>query len=128
ELKEGKYEIKSFDPEKDYFRKPSISLFSQGDIISLMKERGIGRPSTYATIISKILERKYAISRKNKLIATKRGKEVYQYLKAKFEKYISEELTRDLERKMDLIEENKIDYLEILKEIYRESMEIKNIF
>ncbi|MEM5806155.1 MAG: reverse gyrase [Candidatus Aenigmatarchaeota archaeon] len=126
ELKEGKYEIKSFDPEKDYFRKPSISLFSQGDIISLMKERGIGRPSTYATIISKILERKYAISRKNKLIATKRGKEVYQYLKAKFEKYISEELTRDLERKMDLIEENKIDYLEILKEIYRESVEIKN--
>ncbi|MEM5881993.1 MAG: reverse gyrase [Candidatus Aenigmatarchaeota archaeon] len=126
-ISEGKYEIVRFDAEKDYFRKPSIPLFSQGDVISLMKEKGIGRPSTYTSIIAKILERRYVISVKNKLIATKRGKQVFEYLKSKFEKYISEELTRDLERKMDLIEENKVDYIEVLKEIYRETMEIKQI-
>jgi len=91
-----------------------------------MKERGIGRPSTYATIISKLLDRRYVISVKNKLIATKKGMNVYEYLRSKFEKYVSEELTRELEKKMDLIEENKVDYTDVLKEIYEESIAIKN--
>lgn len=125
-IEEKEYEIKEFNREKDFFRKPSIPLFTQGDVISLMKERGIGRPSTYATIISKLLDRRYVISVKNKLIATKRGMNVYEYLKSKFEKYISEELTRELERKMDLIEESKIDYIDVLEEIYEESIAIRN--
>ncbi|MEM5820858.1 MAG: reverse gyrase [Candidatus Aenigmatarchaeota archaeon] len=126
EIREGEYAITFFDPDKSIFTKPAIPLYTQGDVIALMKERGIGRPSTYATIITKILDRRYALSKNNKIFATKRGMQVYEFLKTYFEKYISEEVTRDLEKKMDLIEENKADYLEILREIYKETIEIKN--
>jgi reverse gyrase len=127
EINEGSYNIESFDPEKDLVTRPSITLFKEGDLVALMKERKIGRPSTYATIVSTLLERKYVIKIKNeKLVNTTLGKRVYEFLKSKYEKYITEDVTRDLEEKMDKIEKGEAKYEEVLNEIYKEALEIRN--
>jgi len=59
------------------------------------------------------------------LIATKKGKAVYNFLSQMFQKYISEELTRKLEEEMDMVERGEADYQELLRRLYDEVMEIK---
>jgi len=103
---------------------PTVSLYTQGDIVELMKKRGIGRPSTYATIIQTLLERGY-VEEKNKMLKpTKLGIKVYEYLSKFYNNLVSEERTRELERKMEEIEEGRIEYQYILKDLYQE---IKNL-
>ncbi|MEM3486182.1 MAG: DNA topoisomerase, partial [Candidatus Methanomethyliaceae archaeon] len=101
--------------------------FTQGEVIALMKEKGIGRPSTYARTIATILERNYAVERWNRLISTILGYKVYKYLSMRFGKYTSEEATRKLELIMGMIEQGQVNYKEALKELYREILEIKNL-
>ncbi|MEM1566783.1 MAG: reverse gyrase [Candidatus Bathyarchaeia archaeon] len=120
-VEEGEYEIKF----ARIVKLPAARPYTQGEIIALMREKGIGRPSTYAKIVSTILERNYAIERKNKLISTPLGFRVYMYLFQNFGKYTSEETTRRLESLMDLVEQGKVDYNEILKELYQEILEIR---
>ncbi|MHA1348732.1 MAG: reverse gyrase [Candidatus Odinarchaeia archaeon] len=108
-----------------YTRKVRRSLpYTQAEVVSLMKERGIGRPSTYATIINKILTRKYAIVSKNRLIPTKKGRVVYSFLIKKYEPFISENRTRILEEILNKIETGQIDYKDALLEFY---LEIKRL-
>jgi len=104
---------------------PATRPFTQGEIIALMKDRGVGRPSTYAKTVATILERHYAIEKGNRLISTKLGFKVYKHLSLRFGKYTSEEATRKLESIMNMIEQGKVDYKEILKELYREILEIR---
>ncbi|WP_423792818.1 reverse gyrase [Methanocaldococcus indicus] len=112
--------------EKDIKKVPSKPLYDEGEVVKLMKERGIGRPSTYAQIIKKLLDRGYVVKSKNKgkLIPTKLGIEVYNYLINNYYHLISEERTRELEKKMDLIEEGKEDYQKVLDELYKEIISI----
>ncbi|MCX8170267.1 MAG: reverse gyrase, partial [Candidatus Methanomethyliaceae archaeon] len=121
EVKEGEYKILS----KKIMRVPRARLFTQGEIVGLMKEKGIGRPSTYSKVISTLLERGYVIEAKNKLVSTPLGFRVYEYLCQKFEPYISEETTRRLEEMMDDIAEGNIDYQEALRNLYDEILKIK---
>jgi reverse gyrase len=83
----------------------------------MMKSRGIGRPSTYAKIVRTLYDRNYVIQRAGRMIATKLGKQVYDFLHTTFGDLVSEELTRQLEAKMDEIEEGKANYLEVLNEL-----------
>jgi reverse gyrase len=122
-VKEGEYNLKF----ARVLYLPKAKPFSDGEIIALMKERGIGRPSTYAKTVATILERGYALERNNRLINTTLGFKVYKYLSFKFERYVSEETTRRLEEIMDKIEEGKVSYKEALKQLYQEIMEIKSL-
>ena len=122
-VEEGEYAIEF----ARILRLPAARLFSQGEVIALMREKAIGRPSTYAKIISTLLERKYVIERKNRLISTRLGFKVYMYLRERFGNYVSEETTRRLESQMDSVEQGKADYQQILNELYREILEIKEI-
>ena len=104
---------------------PTISLYTQGDVVELMKKRGIGRPSTYATIIQTLLERGY-VEEKNKMLRpTKLGIKVYEYLSKFYSDLVSEERTRELERKMEEIEQGAINYQQILKDLYQEIKSLK---
>jgi len=122
-VEEGEYEVK--------FAKllylPMARPYSQGEVIALMREKGVGRPSTYAKIVSTLLERKYVVERKNRLISTLLGYRVYNYLSQHFKQYISEETTRRLENLMDLVEQGKADYNEILKGLHQEILEIRKL-
>ncbi len=110
----------------DVWKGAKITLYTQADVISLMRERGIGRPSTYAQIMQKLLDRKYVIeTKRKKLVPTSLGIKVYYYLDHKYHKLVSEERTRELEKKMDLVEEGLIDYQKVLWETYGEMQEVE---
>jgi len=99
--------------------------YTQGELIGEMKKRGIGRPSTYATIIDKLFRRKYIIEKRGALIPTARGIKVHCFLSSNYSKFLSEERTIALEKKMSSIECGERNYLEVLKELYREMEEIR---
>ncbi|BFI73181.1 reverse gyrase [Nanoarchaeota archaeon] len=103
---------------------PKVRLYSQADIINLMKERDIGRPSTYAIIVKKVMGRGYVIDKSNNLIPTKLGINVYDFLEKNFGDFVSEKRTRDLEDIMDKISEGKEDYKKILENLYEETNQI----
>ncbi len=103
---------------------PKAPLFTQSDIVQLMKERGIGRPSTYATIVDRLFIRNYVIEKNGRVIPTKRGIEVYRYLASNYGSFVSEERTRLLEEKMDAIERGELDYYKALQELYEEIRQI----
>lgn len=93
---------------------PKIFLYNQGALIQEMKKRGLGRPSTYAEIISTLLNRFYVYElKKGGLVPTQLGKEVYRYLKTHFSEYVSEEFTRELEKFMDDVESGEKNWEEI---------------
>ncbi|ADI32586.1 reverse gyrase [Staphylothermus hellenicus] len=80
-------------------------LCSEGGLVKLMKEHGLGRPSTYSKIISSIVRHGYVIRSKKRgfLIPTKTGIEVYNYLSNSFPELVSIDTTRDMEMRIDLI-------------------------
>jgi len=94
--------------------------YTQADVVKLMKERGLGRPSTYATILEKLFERKYIYERNRLLFSTSLGKRVNHYLNSRYRDFVSEDRTRVLYRKIDEIEEGKLDYRDALREMYEE--------
>ncbi len=115
------------EDKKELKSVPRAYLYTQGSLVEEMKRRGIGRPSTYATIVSKLLERGYVIERNGFLIPTKLGKQVYEFLKnrEKIMPFVSEEFTRRLEKLMDEVEEGKQDYRKIFEELYKEVSEFE---
>ena len=122
-VSEGEYTLKS----ARLLYLPVVRPPTQGEIIALMKERGVGRPSTYAKTIATLLERNYVIEKGNSIISTILGYKVYRYLSLRFGKHTSEEATRKLELIMDMIEQGLADYKEVLKELYQEILEIRKI-
>jgi reverse gyrase len=106
--------------EVRHIRKPKVPLYSQGDIVSIMKEKKIGRPSTYSTIIGKILMRGYAVERNGKLYSTSLGEKVHSYLVNNYKELVDEQRTALLEKKMDEVESGNMDYQQLLKELFHE--------
>ncbi len=84
-------------------------LHSEGSIIKLMKSKGLGRPSTYASIISSIIRHGYVIRSKKRgyLIPTKTGIEVYNYLAKNYAELVSESTTKKMEETIDMIASGK---------------------
>lgn len=102
-------------PEKGELHKiPKVFLYNQGSLIQEMKKRGLGRPSTYAEIVSTLLHRRYIYELKNGgLVPTKLGKEIYTFLIERFKEFVSEEFTRELEKFMDEVERGEKPWEEI---------------
>jgi len=98
-------------------REPTTRPYREGDLIALMKEKGIGRPSTYSKIIDILLRRRYVFSKGGAIFNTRLGKAVYEYLAKNFGSLVSEELTRDLEAKIDAIENGQAWYQDVIKSI-----------
>ncbi len=114
-------EIKSLAPgayriEKKEKRIPMAFPYTFGEIISKMKEEGIGRPSTYAKIIQTLLDRRYVINAKGRLIPTKKGIMVNSFLQKKYPDLVSVEFTRKLESEMNKIEQG-YNYQSVLRSL-----------
>ncbi len=101
-------------------RVPSKWLFSEGELVSTMKQKGIGRPSTYSRIIELLYQRGYIFQNNGKILSTKLGRAVYEYLSSKYGDLVSEELTKKLEETMDKIENKEINYQDVLKQLYND--------
>jgi reverse gyrase len=115
------------------FQKSDFRLYSEGELVSEMRRKEIGRPSTYATIISTLKKRGYVIESKSKkwLIPTPLGTAVYEFLspkddsglsevRKKIKELVSEARTVSLLKKMDEIEQGARYYVDVLNEVYEE--------
>ena len=110
---------------KKLFLKPKVEYYTFSTIIQDMKEKGIGRPSTYAITVQKLLERRYIVEKKGYLFPTKLGKKVLKLIKEeeRFYKFVNENFTRELENIMDHVEEAKVEYQMELEKLFREFWE-----
>jgi len=120
-LKEGKIQV--LESKKRIV--PAFYPFTYSEIVSLMKEKGIGRPSTYARILEVLKKRNYVKEiKKFSLISTILGIKVFEFSQKNFSKYLNEETTRKLEEDMDSIESGKKNFEEVLRQVFGEVKEI----
>ncbi len=111
-----KLETEKFYPEQHFTSGPA--RYTDASIVKMLEEKGIGRPSTYAPIISVLLER-YYVNRNNKqLVPTALGRMINKILTESFPDVVNEDFTVEIERKLDEVEEDKVDWPAIMKDFY----------
>lgn len=116
-VKEGE-ELKLLDLEsKQNFTQPP-SRYTEGSLVKELEAKGIGRPSTYAPIISTLQDRIYVVKEKGKFIPTELGIFVTDYLIRNFPDLMEYKFTARLEETLDAISEGKKDWVEYLRSYY----------
>ncbi len=104
------------NPEQHFTSPPP--RYNDATIVKFLEESGIGRPSTYASIINTLIGRYYITRSGRQLRPTILGKIVNDAVSANFPSLVSIDFTADMEDKLDLIEESKFDWKNMLKEFY----------
>jgi len=99
------------------FTKP-LPRYTDATLVKAMEENGIGRPSTYATVISVLLKREYCDKAEKALAPTELGERVVSYLVDHFEDIIDIEFTANMESKLDDIEESGKEWQKVIAEFY----------
>jgi len=102
---------------KQHFTKP-LPRFTEASLIKELEENGVGRPSTYAQIVTTIKQRKYVESEKKKLFPTELGKTVNEILVKSFPNIFEVNFTATMEEELDKIEEGKEEWVKVLKDFY----------
>ena len=97
----------------------SPARYSEATLIKELEEKGIGRPSTYASILSTIQDRKYAEKRENKFYPTELGVLVNDLLVKHFQELIDVTFTAKMEEELDEIEEGRHEWTEAVGDFYR---------
>ena len=105
-----------FDPNQNFTSPPP--RYTEASLVKKLEAEGIGRPSTYAQIIQVVQGRKYAEKEKGKFYATDLGKVVTDKLVEAFPEILQVRYTRDMEKQLDDIEENHVDWVGMLREFY----------
>ena len=104
------------------FTKPEAP-YNEASIVKAMEEKGIGRPSTYASTIDTLLKRKYITATKGVLSPTDDGIKAVEVLEKLFPDIVSSDYTALMENKLDLVEEGNKTSLEALNEFYAPFMD-----
>jgi len=102
---------------EQHFTKPP-ARYTEASLVKALEKEGIGRPSTYASIISTIQDRGYVDQRDKKFSATDLGEVVTDKLNEYFPKIMDISFTRYMEDQLDRIEEQHLDWLGVLKDFY----------
>ena len=92
--------------------------YTEASLVKAMEENGVGRPSTYAPTISTIEDRLYIEKEGKYLVPTDLGMVVNKILEDNFKDIVDVKFTADMEHKLDEVAENKIDYVQMLKDFY----------
>ncbi|MFZ0481562.1 MAG: type I DNA topoisomerase [Terriglobales bacterium] len=112
-----KLTLKSLNPEQHFTEPPP--RYNEASLVKELEERGIGRPSTYATILSTIQERQYAQKIGGKFTPTEIGLVVTDLLVENFKDIFDFQYTAKLEEELDEIEEGKEKWTDALAEFYK---------
>ena len=94
--------------------------YTEATLVKKMEELGIGRPSTYASIVTTIQDRDYVRKEKNRLSPEDKGRIVTIFLLNFFKKYIEYDFTAGLEEKLDIISAGKLEYTNVLKDFWQD--------
>jgi DNA topoisomerase-1 len=94
--------------------------YTEATLVKRMEELGIGRPSTYASIMTTIVDREYVRKDKNRLFPEDKGRLVTAFLSSYFRKYVEYDFTADLEGQLDDVSAGERDYKEVLARFWRD--------
>ncbi|MBA9082309.1 MULTISPECIES: type I DNA topoisomerase [Bartonella] len=94
--------------------------YSEASLIKKLEELGIGRPSTYASILAILSERGYTVTDKRKLVPDAKGRIVTAFLESFFNRYVEYDFTANLEEKLDLISDGKLAWKDVLHDFWNE--------
>ncbi len=92
--------------------------FSEASLIKRMEELGIGRPSTYASILAVLQEREYVALEKKRLVAADKGRIVTAFLENFFKRYVEYDFTASLEEDLDRISNSEIAWKEVMRRFW----------
>ncbi len=109
---------RSVSPEQHFTQPPP--RYTEATLVKRMEELGIGRPSTYASIVTTIQDREYVRKDKNRLIPEDKGRLVTAFLSNFFRKYVEYDFTADLEGQLDDVSAGERDYKEVLARFWRD--------
>ena len=116
-MKEGEVlTVDNFHPEQHFTQGPA--RYTDASIVRMLEEKGIGRPSTYATIISVLLDRYYVTRSNKQLVPTQLGKMINKILVESFPAVINEEFTAKVENELDQVEGDKLVWNNIISDFY----------
>lgn len=125
DLEQGdKVKCKEITPKQHFTQPPP--RYNEASLVKALEEHGIGRPSTYATIITVIQTRKYVEKRDKALVPTLLGRTVCKQLVNQFANIMDYKFTAGMEEKLDKIAEKKAVWNVVLKEFYTPFMEVVN--
>ena len=118
EVSKGPIEIKEFNDEQHFTQPPP--RFSEASLVKKLEELGIGRPSTYASIISVISNRGYADIVNKRFFPTDRGKLLSAFLEKLFSRYVDYDFTAKLEDQLDDITSGKENWIKVLDQFWKD--------
>lgn len=103
--------------KKQHFTKPK-SRFTEASLVKTLEEDGIGRPSTYASIISSLTKRNYVELKQKKFFTTELGEKVNEFLIKYFDEIINEKFTAEMEAELDKIADDGLNWKKLVAEFY----------
>ncbi|MBX7198719.1 MAG: type I DNA topoisomerase [Rhodospirillaceae bacterium] len=113
-----KLDVVSVLPEQHFTQPPP--RFSEASLVKALEEKGIGRPSTYASIIQVLQDRKYVRMDGRRFIPEDRGRVVIAFLESFFLRYVEYNFTADLENQLDEISSGNLDWKQVLADFWRD--------
>ena len=108
--------LKELSPSQHFTQPPA--RYTEESLIKTLEENGVGRPSTYATIISTITKREYVERKAKQLVPTELGEAIVNLLKEKFKNIVNVKFTAQMETDLDMVGEGKEDYIKMLHSFY----------
>ena len=109
--------LKAIRPEQHFTEPPP--RFSEASLVKALEEYGIGRPSTYASIISTLQNREYVTLEKKRFYPTDVGRVVSRFLSNHFTKYVDYDFTARLEDELDSVSRGEKDWIPLMKEFWQ---------
>ena len=97
--------------------------FTEASLVKRMEELGIGRPSTYASILTVLRDRNYVVMDKNRFVPEGKGRVVTSFLESYFNKYVQYDFTADLEAELDKVSDGEIPWKEVLANFWKDFSE-----
>ena len=111
-----KLQLVQLVPEQHFTQPPP--RFTEASLVKELEEKGIGRPSTYAAILSTIQDKEYVEKKENRFYPTELGKLVTELLMASFPTVMDVEFTAKMEGELDEVEEGSANWVKVLNEFY----------
>ena len=117
DLQEGEPLNRTGTVQEQHFTKPP-ARYTEATLVRAMEEKGVGRPSTYAAIISTIEDREYVLKKDKRLTPTPLGEVVNGLMMDRFQDIVDVEFTAGMEERLDQVEEGKLPWKQVLSDFY----------
>jgi DNA topoisomerase-1 len=118
-LREGDAPVKTGVEATQHFTQPP-PRYSEASLVKRLEELGIGRPSTYASILQTLKDREYVRVDKGRFVPEESGRLVTAFLERFFERYVSYDYTAELEEELDDVSGGRLDWQKILDDFWRD--------